>query len=132
MRPGLLCAMLFRDFLTVARFPGAFSYAQADWFLERTGIESFDEFPPISDIPALDKFCDFLKEILHAGDPPPDGVVDQLVTDLRVRWIAYSQASQPAIFGSTHGSSSVGSGSQALSNPPPSQAKPLRRKNIAY
>ena len=97
MRPGLLCAMLFRDFLTVARFPGAFSYDQADWFLERTGIESFDEFPPISDIPALDKFCEFLREILNAGDPPPAGAVDQLVNDLRVRWIAYSQASPPAI-----------------------------------
>ena len=123
MRPGLLCAMLFRDFLTVARFPGAFSYDQADWFLERTGIDSFDEFPPISNIPELDKFCELLREILLAGDPPPAGAVDQLVTDLRVRWIAYSQASQPAIFGSTHGSSSVGSGSPALGIPPPSQAK---------
>ena len=49
------------------------------------------------------------KKILRAGDPPPEGSINQILIDLRSRWKAFQTASQPTIYRLTHGFITAGS-----------------------
>lgn len=79
--------MLFRTFLSTSQFPDHWTFAESDWFVDRTGLDDTDDLGELIESQGRDSTFADIKQSLVDGLPPPGKLgalvlFDQLVT----RW----------------------------------------------